>query len=1202
MKILKVSIKNINSLRADNQPQTIDFQDERIVSQGLFAIVGDTGAGKTTILDAITLALYGRTARGHEMEVMTHGTYECFAEVEFEVKGKVYRAKWSQHRARKKVSGALQAPKYEVASLPDGKFLCRSLKRRVLATIEELTGLDYGQFKRSVMLAQGEFAEFLKSDEGNRSDLLEKITGTERYSEISKAAFERNREEQNSLQKLKEKLEDLQLLEVEEVALLEVEKTELTNLNEELNGQIQAFEQQINWLDLLEKLEKRQANLESRLNELTQEQNTKHGLFNLLKLHEKAIRFQVPLNEIDSLKKQLQRLDNQLLKTQKQLNLVGNNLQSEEVKLAFAKQQLDMLKSVEEEQLQLFERVILLDNNIENQRKPILNKEQNINELTNAFRANQAVLAKANENYKKAKTNFESATEWLKTNEIFADLKDELTTIELDVQAFEQQQKLFGEQQKTVQELNGKIGDLQDKYEIQEEKLGKARSFITEKKAAFETIFPNAESEEIAIQVIEKNIEEGQHKIGELKDFVREAKDFDTNNLLLQQQKEALENGQLLQQKLSIELEELTVKIEETTAKLADKTKIYELENRIKNFEVERKKLKKGEPCPVCLSTEHNLNYHYDVSKAKREKVDVEKVLKALERQASKSEATLENVIKNRTSQRQQIAFFEQKANTFKVFLQSVSTENQQLYKKAGVQNLENKLESLNDTLKNQQELKMKLVRINESIKKAEKRKGEIQNNLAILKKEFEVLSENFAKEGRIFFKVETERKHLENKLIETAKQYDLAYDESKFLKVLKRQNRNYQSKENQQTKAENEMALAKQAIEQVTKQVETQQYSIQELTKELNVAKAELLELTTKRKELFGHKKPKVEQQKFKKQLTENEQIVQNLEQSYNEFLSEKLKLETTISNAKIQQNDWSNSLLTKSKMLQNAVNESGFGDINSVKKALLSDEQKTKIETEQQTLNESIIQVKQSLKDNETNLTTAQEKQLTKKDKLTLISDNQKVKSQKNDILQRIGSIKNVLETNELNKAKAVNQLKKIEEQTQEATRWSSLNQLIGQADGKKFRVFAQSLTLKQLVNLANRHLDNLNPRYFIEKDKEKVLDLMIVDTFQANTKRPMTTLSGGESFLVSLALALGLSDLAGQNTNIESLFIDEGFGTLDEKTLEDAIVTLENLNHSGKTIGVISHVPALKEKITTQIRVVKKGGGLSVLELNC
>ena len=152
----------------------------------------------------------------------------------------------------------------------------------------------------------------------------------------------------------------------------------------------------------------------------------------------------------------------------------------------------------------------------------------------------------------------------------------------------------------------------------------------------------------------------------------------------------------------------------------------------------------------------------------------------------------------------------------------------------------------------------------------------------------------------------------------------------------------------------------------------------------------------------------------------------------------------------------------------------------------------------------------------------------------------------------------------------------------------------------NGKKFRVFAQGLTLKRLVQLANRHLKKLNARYFIEKRHDEDLQLDIVDLYQANTKRSMSTLSGGESFLVSLALALGLSDLAGKNTQIESLFIDEGFGTLDEKTLDIAIETLENLQAKGKTIGVISHVRALKERISTQIQVIKKGGGMSTLRM--
>ena len=116
----------------------------------------------------------------------------------------------------------------------------------------------------------------------------------------------------------------------------------------------------------------------------------------------------------------------------------------------------------------------------------------------------------------------------------------------------------------------------------------------------------------------------------------------------------------------------------------------------------------------------------------------------------------------------------------------------------------------------------------------------------------------------------------------------------------------------------------------------------------------------------------------------------------------------------------------------------------------------------------------------------------------------------------------------------------------------------------------------------------------------NENEALELDIVDRYQGDNQRSMSTLSGGESFLVSLALALGLSDLAGRNAQIQSLFIDEGFGTLDARNLDLVIQTLENLQSSGKTIGIISHVDALKERIYTQIRVVKQGHGFSTISV--
>jgi exonuclease SbcC len=172
-------------------------------------------------------------------------------------------------------------------------------------------------------------------------------------------------------------------------------------------------------------------------------------------------------------------------------------------------------------------------------------------------------------------------------------------------------------------------------------------------------------------------------------------------------------------------------------------------------------------------------------------------------------------------------------------------------------------------------------------------------------------------------------------------------------------------------------------------------------------------------------------------------------------------------------------------------------------------------------------------------------------------------------------------------------------IVECQQQVEDWGYLNALIGSKEGDKFRKFAQGLTLDNLVWLANNQLNRLHGRYLLQRKDSEALELQVVDIWQADAVRDTRTLSGGESFLVSLALALALSDLVSHKTRIDSLFLDEGFGTLDAETLDTALDALDTLNASGKTIGVISHVEAMKERIPVQIKV-KKINGLGVSRL--
>ncbi len=198
------------------------------------------------------------------------------------------------------------------------------------------------------------------------------------------------------------------------------------------------------------------------------------------------------------------------------------------------------------------------------------------------------------------------------------------------------------------------------------------------------------------------------------------------------------------------------------------------------------------------------------------------------------------------------------------------------------------------------------------------------------------------------------------------------------------------------------------------------------------------------------------------------------------------------------------------------------------------------------------------------------------------------------------RQGEVRNQLSSDAERRLNQQSLFEQIAQSQQQYDDWSLLNQLIGSKEGDKFRKFAQGLTLDHLVYLANNQLGRLHGRYLLQRKTSDALELQVVDTWQADALRDTRTLSGGESFLVSLALALALSDLVSHKTSIDSLFLDEGFGTLDAETLDTALDALDSLNATGKTIGVISHVEAMKERIPVQIKV-KKVNGLGVSRLD-
>ncbi|MDR3047334.1 MAG: hypothetical protein LBU51_06955 [Bacteroidales bacterium] len=349
----------------------------------------------------------------------------------------------------------------------------------------------------------------------------------------------------------------------------------------------------------------------------------------------------------------------------------------------------------------------------------------------------------------------------------------------------------------------------------------------------------------------------------------------------------------------------------------------------------------------------------------------------------------------------------------------------------------------------------------------------------------------------------------------------------------------------------------------------------------------------------LFGNKNPDDEENRAVKAIEEAEQAKL--------ALLEELKIaETNVATAKHQIEEWSMSIKQRQQKIaaleisfNSRLQQKDFADEQGYLSASLPEQEITLLKQKADQLQAEEYSLLGAKKEISKQLATETERRLTEDSLDNLKIVEQEWAAKKEILVQAIGANTQILKQNQKSLEEHRDKIRAKEIQEKQWIKWKNLDNLIGSADGKKYRNFAQGLTFEYMIKHANIQLQKMFDRYVLLRDRDKPLELCVIDHYQGEQVRSVKNLSGGESFVVSLALALGLSKMASKNVQIDSLFLDEGFGTLDEEALDMALTTLSGLRQEGKLIGVISHVQALKDRISTQIQLVPEGNGHSRIE---
>lgn len=1075
MKILKLTFQNINSLYGK---WTIDFEDPAYTTNGIFVLTGPTGSGKSTVLDAICLSLYGKTPRISSItkdknDVMSHNATECFAELIFEANNVKYRTSWTQSFAR---TGNLRDYEHEIYDETTGAKLSHS-KSDVPKMVAKISGLDYEQFKKTVMLAQGEFASFLKANGSKKAEIFEKVTGTKIYSDISREVHERKGKAKKDVEEVEEKLKGVEILSDEDFKVLEQKKAEYQIDLDKVDEDLERVGAYITWRGEIKKNEEKLENIGSQIESLRK--------------------------EIEDFQPEKERL----LLAERAANLDG----------AFS-------KLVTEEEARNDTRASLSS---ENEKLPDL--EKSFGEAEKAY----------GEAEKKKSECDRRRDEERKTLIPVRKLDTELAGLQASLK--EKDGKILGITQE-IEKLQGEEKELAEKISDQERELQKLDSYFTENAADKElgSALVGLEAETKVWNEAKKDVSVKEKALSDAEEEYQKAVNEESEAQTAKSKEEgAYRNACAEREEAEKELAALLdgQSKEHYEERRKSLNREMQLHTAIRSLEEHRGKLEDGKPCPCCGSTTHPYAEGNIPSPD-----ETEKDLHDVETRLAKIEELREKVDNARTK--------ENTANSNHLNARSASGSATQ--RVAAKKVLLDKAE---------QEL-------GESKEKQNQAKREIGNRL----QPFGVALTDSVSIEQLIQDLKTRAADWDSN---QTKKNDLINSRAALEKERVTITAKLQGKENERTAVQNE----RNRDDQTSK------------------------EKSAERKLCYGEKSPDEEEKKLNDDCEKAESELMRARQTREAASLAFEGCKTLIANLNIELRTREDRVAEQTASFNKQLAEYGFTDRKALEEARLDPNKRKELSERREELEHRFTSLKTLKEYTNKVLNELKEEKKTERSEDELTADKESLTSKREDLNGKYQADSLKLALAEKNRKEYANYQNELKTKKEAFEEWDELHKLIGSDKGEKYSRFVQSLTLDIVLHYANEQLQKIAGRYCLVKGSNLTeLDIDVIDYNQAGEVRTTKNLSGGEQFIVSLALALGISRIASRNIKIDTLFLDEGFGTLDENVLDLAISALEVLQQEGKMIGIITHVKQLQgdeSRIETKIHVKPKGDGSSTLE---